>query len=275
MRTGPAPVRLDQGYSLPVVALLLATLSLGTLAMIGKSHSMLETSEARAMELRARLAADAGYDAFLARVASAGVVESAPPMTFEIGGTRVQLDHASEFAKVDLNIGSIALVRGLLTSLGIEDAQKIAGEIFAFRGTSNGGLFYSVEDLLLLPSVGRSEFERLSPFVTVYSAAPGIDVTSASAEVLAAIPGISEATARRISLSGGELTGITSAESAALSRHWAQSRPVFTVSATAKVGDDVEFVREATVDLTDRRNPVVLDWKRSFDNGIEFDPAGE
>ena len=136
------------------------------------------------------------------------------PRTWSFEGAEVYLEVRDESAKIDVNTASEALLRGLLATSGLEEAevQKLLDAILDWRDPDalkrpNGaeepdyreaGLAYkpanapfqAIEELQLVLGMRPELYRRLQPSITVFSRQPGINPTLASREVLMAIPGI-------------------------------------------------------------------------------------
>jgi general secretion pathway protein K len=125
----------------------------------------------------------------------------------------VRISAADEGARVDLNAADSALLSGLFTAVG---GKSLSGQAFGNRvvdwrdedgdvgedgaesseyadaelayGPSNRA-FHTVDELRLLLGLSPDDFERLKPFVTVFSGIGKVDPLSASETVLRAIPG--------------------------------------------------------------------------------------
>jgi general secretion pathway protein K len=139
-------------------------------------------------------------------------------MSFDEGVVRVRIE--DEGGKIDLNTSPPALLSGLCTELAI-DGDTCAGLVDGvaarrrsavpppppvFRGLRNTGqaigfgappiqdrqsaAFASVEELRQLPAIDQASFDRLKPFLTVYSQSSRVDPAVAPREVLLAVPGI-------------------------------------------------------------------------------------
>lgn len=136
------------------------------------------------------------------------------PRNWSFDGIPVYLELRDESAKIDINTASDALLRGLLASSGLEEAevQKLLDAILDWRDPDplkrpNGaeepdyreaGLAYkpanapfqAIEELQLVLGMRPETYRRLAPSITVFSRQPGINPQLATREVLLAIPGI-------------------------------------------------------------------------------------
>jgi general secretion pathway protein K len=136
------------------------------------------------------------------------------PRNWAFEGIAVYLEIRDESAKIDVNTASEQLLRGLLVSSGLEDAeaQKLLDAILDWRDPDvlkrpNGaeesdyreaglaykpanGPFQAIEELQLELGMRPETYRRLAPSITVFSRQPGINPQLATREVLLAIPGI-------------------------------------------------------------------------------------
>jgi general secretion pathway protein K len=205
-------------WVLAILAVLAAGFAAGTRSQARLARNLLEAARARAL-------AEAG----VARAISA-LVDNDPTSRWRADGTpseigfdggivRVRIE--DEGGKVDLNMAPPALLSGLCLELGIDPGactglvddivarRRAATPAFAqtLRGPRAGaGLavgfgvppmqdrqaaaFSTVAELRQVPALDQASFDRLRPFVTVYSQSPRVDPAVAPREVLLAIPGV-------------------------------------------------------------------------------------
>jgi general secretion pathway protein K len=209
-------------------------------------------------------------------------------MTFD--NTPVAVEIRDESAKIDVNTAYEPLLRGLLVSSGLPDdeASRVLDAILDWRDPDdlkrpNGaeapdynaaglsykpanGPFQAIEELQLVLGMRPEIYRRISPFITVYSRAPGVNTQLASREVLLALPGAT-----------------TEAVDEYLSRREAaraagQPLPVFptqlpgpagftmvaSIRAQTQLDDGTAFVREAVAILrpAPRRPVTFLAWRQ-------------
>lgn len=139
------------------------------------------------------------------------------PQTWEFQGIPMQISLLDESAKIDINVGNEALIRGLLRSQGLseEEAGALMDAILDWRDPdtlkrlrgaeeadyAEKGLaikpanapFQSIEELQLVMGMTPALYQRLAPLITIYSRQGGINSQIASREVLRAIPNVTEA----------------------------------------------------------------------------------
>jgi general secretion pathway protein K len=212
-------------WVLAILAVLAAGFAAGTRSETRVARNLLDAAQARAL-------AEAGV-----ALATGALIDNDPTsdwrtdgtlrdMSFDEGVVRIRIE--DEGGKIDLNAGPPALLSGLCTELGI-DGNTCAGLVDGvvsrrlaavpppapvFRGLRNTGqpiglgvspvqdrlaaAFGSVEELRQLPAIDQATFDRLKPFVTVYSSSPRVDPAVAPREVLLAVPGINPREVERL-----------------------------------------------------------------------------
>jgi general secretion pathway protein K len=197
--------------------------------------------------------------------------------TFVQGNATVAVTFSSENSRIDLNLAPRELIEGLLTGLGVQpdEASSYTDRIVAWRtplktgqsdaeeqryqeaGKTYGprhGPFQHPEELALVADMPGSLFNRIMPYVTVYSGRPEVNVLAASPQVLAALP---EMTPDRLQL----LLALRQAGPQAVARAQlgaAASSITLDDSRTNRVAIDIQFDsgrrmhKEAVVMLMDR-----------------------
>lgn len=291
----PPSRRSQRGIAL-VIALWLTIL----LTVIASTFAFSMRSEA--------LAARNAISGAQARAAADGAVER---MTFEMqrprnsaaawtpdgqvrqwrdGEVAIAAAAVDESAKINLNIGSDALLRGLLQNVGglpPDEAQNVVEAILDWRDADdlrrpNGAEepeyraagrkyrpsnapFESVGELRLVLGVTPALYDRIAPTLTVYSRQRGINPATASRDVLLALPNVSpeqvdaylgqraDALAQKL-----PIPPFPPAQGFA-----AGAIPVWRIHAEATLPDGVTFVRDAvTLPSSDpRRGLIALLWQ--------------
>lgn len=190
---------------------------LGALATLATIYAIYVTDTAVAFTVHdERLQAEAMVTAGLELAAyQLAVPQEARPshgaFTFRIGRANIAVDYRSESARIDLNVAPKELLSGLFTVLGArrEDADNYADRIVGWRlppadadaeasayrtaglrYLPRGAPFAHVAELSLVMGVPELMVERATPFLTVYSGQPQINVLDAAPEVIAALPGM-------------------------------------------------------------------------------------
>jgi general secretion pathway protein K len=211
----PKPARGESSDGFIVVAVLWILGALATLATIYSIY-VINTATALAINddrVKAEALVSAGVELTAHQLTAAPELPPLGGFRFRLGGANVAVEFRSETARIDLNMGSKELLAGLFASLGVrrDAADEYADRIVAWRTApppegqdaeaSNyrtagrkyvprGGLFPHVDELSLVLGVTPELVERVSPFLTVYSGQPSINVLAAPSQVVAALPGM-------------------------------------------------------------------------------------
>jgi general secretion pathway protein K len=208
--------RSDRGFAIVLVIWVLALLAVLAASVAADWRSEAVIARSRLDVAQARSLADAGV-----ALAVAGLLEpdraaqwraDGSSVIVDYGGSAITLVVQDEGGKVDLNNAPIDLIAGLLVEFGASAAEVSAvtsgildrRREFATRSSPANGRFlflthsYSADvsgqafadpsELRLIPGMSRSTFERILPFVTVYSASPTINPATAPRAVLLSVP---------------------------------------------------------------------------------------
>ncbi|MCP1337884.1 helix-hairpin-helix domain-containing protein [Futiania mangrovi] len=253
-----------RGFALPVVLLLLGVLSLLALRLVERGREDMEAAQALAAEARARHAADAGYELFLAHHADPAQRRVPLTLTADLEAGDVTVTVTAETGKVDLNTGAPILIERLLrvSGVGTPDPAEAARRILAYRAPEAGGVFRAPEEAIAVAGLDPLAFGKVRAFLTVYGGHGGIDPVSAPREVLLAVPGMTPALAEAVLVAREAGTPPPLAAQALLAPLRALPRPVYTVRSVARMDDGSVFVREAIVDLETPGLPMLLAWRR-------------
>jgi general secretion pathway protein K len=277
-------MREEYQRGIALISVLWITTLLAVIAASFTSSARTEGQLARNMVENAK--AEALADGAVHR-AVLGISELEPERGWRTDGTAYRLDYGEgavvvrifdEDAKVDLNVAPPELLAGVLRLLGLDDEQAdvLADRIVDFRdeddepepdgaedpeyeaaGREDGALDRMlVTEFELLGVLGMSEplYQRLRPFVTVYSGAEGIDPTRASLDVLRAVPGMTPELAEAIRAAGPDGDPFELIDDEALFEievYFVPSRQImFRVVAEARTAGGGVFVREAVIELS-------------------------
>ena len=135
---------------------------------------------------------------------------------FRLANASVRVEYMSEAARVNLNMAPRAMIAGLFTALGVpaEAASQYTDRVIAWRSAPRSDIedgeqglyraaglnylprrapFNSVDELWLVLGLPPALVVRATPFFTVYSGMAEINVLDAAPEVIAALPGMSQA----------------------------------------------------------------------------------
>lgn len=215
-------------HSLPVdqrgIALILVlwvatllTVIAGSFAYAARTDmNVLGNQSARA---RVEAAADSGveravYEAFRPINSAGRWQQDGREYSFPLGEATVRVSVMDESAKIDINSGSPALLKGLFLSVGVEEQQATqlvdaiqdwidpdslsranGAEEEAYRSAglkqkpANAPL-QTLEELRLVLGMTSELFDRIAPLITIYSRQSGVNLVIAPRGVLLAIPGV-------------------------------------------------------------------------------------
>lgn len=271
----------QRGFVLLVVLSTLGLLSIVVVSFTQISRSHVKVAAAVSESGRAEALADAGVNIAILELVAGRAKEpasrrfplNAAPLTCSVGDDgRLTISVQDEGGKVDLNIGSEALLRALLLGLGAgeaaaeaildyrdeDDVRRPAGaeraEYLAAgrpRGPRNGP-FLAVEELAGVLGLTPTDVDRLSPLVTIYSGLTGIDTSVAPKPLMIAV-------AQGIERGGSSMFENESASS--FEREGGSSAPLpsqflasstrraFMIRSKARIAGGATFVREATVEF--------------------------
>jgi len=289
---GHAPPRVRSQSGLALIAVLWLTVLLTVIAS-GFAFSMRgEVLAARnALSVaQARATADGAVERVLfellrpRNIPEVWLADGAPH-AWQDGEATIAASAVDESAKIDLNAATEPLLKGLLQSVGgqeAEAAQRLVEAIADWRdvddlrrpngaeaadyraaglkyGPANGP-FAVVGELQRVLGMTPALFAKVAESLTVYSRQPGVNVATASRDVLLSIPGVTPETVdayigqRRDALANKlPVPPFPAAQAFA-----ARPAAVWRIRAQATMPDGVTFVREAVVRPSpDPRQPVL------------------
>lgn len=246
-------------------------------------NNMVRGSEARAL-------AEAGIWTIIDVMAneSAGqFYADGEPLEMILGGSVIRISVEDESGRIDLNTSDEALLTGMVESSAVpkriqgmivdqildwrdrdSEPRKEGAEdnVYTATGIKRGpknDAFNTVEELKEIPSITPEIFNSLEPLLTVHSQEKGINYTTASRQVLLAVPGISESQADWINRNRySEAAHIFNFIPAESHRYMLRkSSTVYRITSRAQSGNVVSRIR-AIVKLDGReRSFSVLDWR--------------
>jgi general secretion pathway protein K len=284
------------------IALLSVLWITGLLAVIAASFASSTRTEARlARNQIANAKAEALADGGVNR-GVLGLVESDPKRawhadrrvhTMRLGEGEVQISIEDEDGKIDLNAAPLPLLAGLFGVLGLspEDAQTMADRIGDYRdpdserqplGAEDQDYFdqglaagaadrelYGTSELLNVLGMTRELYERMLPYVTIYSGAEGVDPVRASRVVLEALPGMTPELVEQLLKAGPDFDPFFDLQDETLldqlELYFLPTRDaIFTIRALARTDDGGNFLREAVIELgADPSEPYLVHaWRR-------------
>lgn len=208
-------LRQERGFALLSVLWGVALLSLIATVLLSTAFSMRRTASAALDQTRFESMAEAGR-----ALAILGLMEPDPAKRWRVNGTprevvfdgaRLRIAVRDEYGRVDLNAADVTALRQLLryTSGTFANADALADRIVDWRDMDslrqlNGAeaddyrtagknyaprndAFQTVDELRLILGMDEAVFAKLAPLVTVYSHRPGVNLYTASAEMVAAL----------------------------------------------------------------------------------------
>jgi general secretion pathway protein K len=182
------------------------------------------------------------------------------PHQFAFGDGVVEIRIFDETGKIDLNRAPAPILLGLLKTAGLDDnrAGSLADAINDFRdpdhdrrpsgaedpdylaaGVEAGAKdapFEDPEELMQVLGITRELYNRISPYITVYSNRSRVNLLTASDFVLSAIPNLTPEQIKKIQADRLQATQLQRTQS-----------EVVTVRAEAKTSTGGVFVREAVL----------------------------
>lgn len=278
----------EQGFSLVLVLLVIAALSLAATLFLQAARGYGRTMSAASTAAGLEANADAGIQlAILDLVASArdGRRTRRIPIDgtdFHCGlasGTMLRLQVQDDAGRVDLNVGSDRLVQALVRGLGLEKAEALADAILDYRD-SDDDRRPSGAEIEEYAAAGRKSGPRNAPFLAIEELGQVLGMTAEVAALLrphltlnsglegidpaAARPELAEILAR--GERGGkvvELEGLRDRPDIPQELRATSMRRSFRIVAEARAGA-ARYVREALVELSaSRARPfVVRGWSR-------------
>jgi general secretion pathway protein K len=216
----------QRGIALVAVLWVVAILALVAAVFMREARTEIALTRNLAEEAKAEALAEAGVNRAI--LVLLGLDETIPwridgtAFAFDYGGGTVRVSLQDEGGKIDLNRAGDAVLQGLFTSVGVgqDAAQHLVDAIADFRDADglrhlNGaedaeyakaGLpydakdapFAATEELLQVFGMTPELYARVAPYVTVYSPRRDVNLATAPAAVLKALPYLSPDRARSV-----------------------------------------------------------------------------
>jgi general secretion pathway protein K len=203
-----------------IVAVLWVLIALATLASIysiyvGNSALALSVMD-DGLQTEALVSASVELTAYRLTVPTKERRPTRGGFSFRLDRANVAVNFSSETARIDLNAAPKSLLAGLFAALGAsnDNADQYADRIIGWRTTPNsasqgaeaalyraagllyiprGAPFAHVNELWLVQGLPPALVGLATPFLTVYSGRPEINVFDAPPPVIAALPGMTPA----------------------------------------------------------------------------------
>ena len=213
------------------------------------------------------------------------------PRKWTFDGVPVSVEMRDESAKIDINVASDALLRGLFINAGLSDdeANNLLDAVLDWRDADSlkrlhgaeeddykaAGLpyapanapFQAIEELQLVLGMRPEIYRRIAPSITVFPRQPGVKPQLASRDVLLAIPGLTpevvdDYLARRADAFANGQPIPTLAQAGTFA---SGNSLVVSIRAQASLDDGTYFAREAVALLRPApRKPVTfVAWRES------------
>jgi general secretion pathway protein K len=281
-------LRNQRGIAL--LAVLWVVIVLGLMAAVFMRESRIEVNLTRNLieEAKAEAMADAGVSrAMLGLIAADDAAFWRPdgmPYDFAFADGFVRVTLQDESGKIDLNRSAAPVLQALFEAAGLtpQQAQQLLDAMADYRDVDhlrrvNGaedpdyaaaGLAYDAKDapfamteeLLQVPGMTRELFDRVAPYITVYSPRRDVNIATASPDVLRLLPYLTPA---RVDALLKQRT-----DQGRGGRRW---RVVaLTVVADATTANGGRFIREAVLRRSsDRLTPFdVVQWRRRWPSDL-------
>jgi general secretion pathway protein K len=285
------PVRYERGIALILVLWVVALLAVIAGSFVYGARNTALVAGNQVSIARARALADAGihrglYE--LARPASDGArwMADGRAHVFGLDDGEIRLVMRDETARIDLNAAGDALLKGLLTSAGVEEEQanRLLDAILDWRDADDlthpqgaerdqyealdmpyipgNAPFRTVAELQNVIGITPELFRKLAVALTVFSGKSGINSTIAPRQVLLALPNATEENVdaylaqREEMLEAGQMP-LAFPHAAGFETSAADQ--VYNLRSLAKAADGTQFVREAVVRITtDPERPFIV-----------------
>ena len=271
----------------------LALLTILVITFTGDARTELRVARNQYNAARARALADAGVS-----LAVLGILDPSPEtrwraageehaMTYGDGTIRVSVQ--DEAGKINLNDAPDETLANLFRTLGmnpVESAglaaaiaewkEKRRSEWAAAGRSSAAGAtfeqasepFLALEELRLVPGMTRARYDRIAPFVTIYSESAQVDPLTAPAEVLRSLPGVSpqEADAYIAARTqGGPVSGALPPLTGVGPVFANPARRTVTIKSEGRTATGARFVRESVAAMTGARDQPysLLTWRQA------------
>lgn len=216
----------QRGVAFILVLWVIAMLSivLGSFAMIARTENL----QARHLfdTTRARYAAEAGLNlavyALRKHDPAQRWIADGRPYTFMFGEAEIEVQITDDSGKIDINVAQVEILERLFVSSGVDEdtAIRLAAAVedwrdpddlttlhgaeqpeYAAAGLSYGPSnepFITVSELQQVLGMTYDIYERIEPGLTIYSGRGDPNAAFAPLEVLAAMPGMDEESAREM-----------------------------------------------------------------------------
>ncbi len=298
LRSGSSRSGSSSGFAL--IAVLWVTALLAALAAAAGSSSRTDAILARNQleSAKAEAMADGGIHFAINKMLTADKATALSSdnkiRQFAVGGGQVSIFIEDEDSKIDLNNAPLALIAGLFRATGVDTdlAWVLANRIGEFRDGYERSIvagankldnrdarlftgltdqaFLVTDDLRSMINMPSDLYNKVAPYVTVYSRAKGVDLQFAPEMVLKNLPGMTPDIRQRLEAASPhkDLHHLIPWEALqTMEPYLVPSRQIFfTIRALAETAGGGRFVRKAVVQLkADSTRPFfVHEWQRGI-----------
>lgn len=290
----------ERGAALLVVLWMLALLAVLILSLTSTARTELTVAHNQEETAQARAIADAGVTlAILATLDPSSATQSpgtGEPHNLRFGSGTIRVAVQDEYGKIDLNVAPPELLAGLFHTLALSETEsdRLVAAIMTLRAealaqsmpsadtSAAAGVlapqkpFLAIEELRLLPGMTSTLYERLEPFLTVYSAQYGVNPLTAPPQVLQSLPGATPdliATFLAARSAGGSAAGALPLL-VGVSDIVLGGLHLFTVTSEGRAQSGARFVRDAVVDASNPDSVRFLAWRQAQEPVAETSSAG-
>lgn len=277
----PIP-RKQRGIALVMVLWVLILLGLVAASFLRETRLSTGIARNASENAKAEALAEAGIHRAMLGLVDGGVTAwrvDGAPYQFALGDGTVVVRIQDEGGKVDLNLAPPPLLQGLLQVTGVEAnaARNLLDAIVDFRDPDSNRLpvgaedpeyaaagrdggakdapFDTKEELLQVLGIDRALYDAIAPYVTVYSQRARLNLTTAPAVLLQAVPNLTPHQREQI------MADRTSGEALQAARV-----SVVTVRVEATTAGGGRFIREAVIERgRGGQQPFsILDWRQEW-----------
>lgn len=289
--TRPQGPRTERGFILLVVLSAIGLLALVAASFTQIARTHVKVASATVEGARAEALADAGVQLAVMDLVAASANQGARrrfalDATLHVcgvasDGATLTIAVRDEAGKIDLNIGSEAILRALVLGLGVEAGEAAADAILDFRddddnrrpagaerreyeaaGRTTGpknAPFAAIEELGQVLPLTPADVDLLRPFVTIHSGQTGVDPSVASSALVDIL--VRGAAKAEGLASAGAIKAFAGIPKMVMGRDTAlpaqlvsaSTRHAFSVQSEARTASGAIFVREAVVELAGGR----------------------
>jgi general secretion pathway protein K len=276
----------ERGAALLVVLWMLALLTVLILSLTSTARTELNVAHNQEETAQACAIADAGVTlAILATLDPSPATQwpgTGETHNLRFGSGTIRVAVQDEYGKIDLNVAPPELLTGLFHTLAPSETEsdRLVAAIMTLRAealaqsmtgadtSAAAGVlapqkpFLTIEELRLLPGMTSTLYERVEPFLTVYSAQYGVNPLTAPPQVLQSLPGATPDLIAAFlgarsagSLAAGLLVGVSDIVFGGLH--------LFTVTSEGRAQSAARFVRKAVVDASNPDAVRFLSWRQA------------